>query len=219
MIEKRKKMVVFDMDNSLLQRRFIDTCADQFKFSQALNLLRSIDKNPVSLTVRIASFLHGKKKSELIDIVDQIPLVDDCVKVIAVLKQRGYRIGILSDSYQVVTDHVAKKIGADFSFSNELQFNNETATGEVLIPSLFHYSDSSVCRHQICKTNALLHACHKYNLEMKNCTVIGDSDHDVCMVQHAGQGVALGTASVQLVEVASRHISDKRFADLLNFTA
>lgn len=211
-------MVVFDMDNTLLQRRFIDTCAEQFNFSQALNLLRSIDKNQISLTVRIASFLHGKKKSELIDVVEQIPLVDDCVKVIAELKQRGYRIGILSDSYQVITDHMAKKIGADFSFANELQFSNETSTGEVLIPSLFHYSDTSLCRHQICKTNALLHACHKYNLKMKDCTVIGDSDSDVCMVRHAGQGVALGSASGELVEVASRHISDRRFADLLNFT-
>jgi HAD superfamily phosphoserine phosphatase-like hydrolase len=219
MNEKHVKMVVLDMDNIVLQSRFIDTCAEHFNFSQALKLLRTIDKNPISLTVRIASFLHGKKKTELIDIADNIPMDGECVQVISALKQKGYRVGILSDSYQVITDHIAKKTGADFSYANELQFTRDIATGEVLIPSLFHYSDSSLCRHQICKTNALLYACNKYNLQIKDCIVVGDSDNDVCMVSHAGQGVALGTASNHLVEAASRHISDRRFGELLNISA
>ncbi len=56
------KMVVFDMDNTILRGRFIDDCAERFNFKQALNLLRQIDHDPVSLTIRIASFLKRQNK-------------------------------------------------------------------------------------------------------------------------------------------------------------
>src|SRR5687768_2622914 len=106
MPKEKKKMVVFDMDNTLLKGRFIDKCAKEFNFSQALNLLRQIDKNPISLTVRVASFLRGKSKQELLSIADNIPVVDDASTVIRELKSRRYRIGIISDSYQFVTNFI-----------------------------------------------------------------------------------------------------------------
>ena len=211
----RKSMVVFDMDNTLLRGRFIDTCADRFNFSQALRLLRQIDHNPISLTVRIASFLHGKKKQELLAIADGIPLVDDTIDVIRELKLRGKRVGIISDSYQFVTDFIAEKINADFSMANKLQFDKGVATGEVLIPSFFQFSESSLCRHQVCKSNALLHACSRYKIEVKDCTVIGDSDNDVCMMRNAGVGIAFGSGSELMKEVAAKHIQNNSFSELL----
>lgn len=209
-------MVVFDMDNTLLKGRFIDTCATEYNFSQALSLLRQIDKNPISLTVRVASFLRGKSKTELLSIAESIPVVDDAISVIGELKSRGYTIGIISDSYQFVTNFIAEKIGADFSYANELQFEGEECTGEVLIPSLFHFSENSLCRHQICKTNAILQACNKYEIPLKQCTVIGDSLNDLCLIKNAGIGVAFGD-DIALKEVAAKHIHNGRFSELLNY--
>jgi glucosyl-3-phosphoglycerate synthase len=209
-------MLLFDMDDTLLKGRFIDTCAEQFNFRQALNLLRQIDRNPVSLTQRIASFLQGKTKDDLISIVKTIPLVDDIVDVTAVLKKRGYRIGIISDSYTIITQYVGDKIGADFSLANELQFENGQLTGEVLIPSCFHYSEESSCRHQVCKTNALRYASRKYDVPLSKCIVVGDSDNDICMLQHAGLGVAF-CATEALKNVASKTIDKRSFVDLLEY--
>lgn len=211
-------MVIFDMDNTLLRGRFIDACAERFNFTQALELLRQIDKNEISLTVRVASFLKGKKESELLDIADSIPVVEDCLDVIAKLRQRGYRVGIISNSYQFVTGYITEKMGADFSMANELQFEMGVSTGEVLIPSLFHYSEHSLCRHQICKTNALLYACDKYKINVNNCTVIGDSENDLCMIRNAGRGIAFGTGCDMLTRVAHKEIANNRFADLLQYT-
>jgi glucosyl-3-phosphoglycerate synthase len=210
------RMLLFDMDDTLLKGRFIDVCAEQFNFRQALNLLRQIDRNAVSLTQRIASFLQGKTKDELIDIVKTIPLVDDIIDVTAVLKKRGYKIGIISDSYQVITQYVGERIGADFSLANELQFDNGYLTGEVLIPSYFHYSEESTCRHQVCKTNALRYASHKYNVPLSQCIVVGDSDNDICMLQHAGLGVAF-CATEALKNVAAKKIDKRSFVELLDY--
>jgi glucosyl-3-phosphoglycerate synthase len=212
-----RKMIVFDMDNTLLQGRFIDACAERFNFKQALNLLRQIDNDPVSLTLRIAGFLKGKTKKELLDIVAAIPLVDDIVEVSEELKRRSYIIGIISDSYQLITQHVANRIGADFWLGNELLYEQDKLTGEVLIPSWFHYSEESTCRHQACKTNALRYICRKYNMELKDCIVVGDSENDICMVQHAGIGVAFCSTSEWLKSVAEKHIEKKKFAELLAY--
>ncbi|MGB8192545.1 MAG: HAD family hydrolase, partial [Chitinophagaceae bacterium] len=144
-----RKMVVFDMDNTLLQGRFIDSCAKKYNFRQALALLRNIDTNSISLTKRIGSFLKDKPVQELVRIADEMPLINDVSDVMKELKQRNYIVGIISDSYELITNHIAKKTGADFSISYGLANNDDLATGEVHIPSCFYFNENSSCEHPI----------------------------------------------------------------------
>ena len=132
-----RKMVVFDMDNALLQGRFIDICAKKYNFKQALDLLRNIDKNSISFTKRVASFLQGKAIQELTKIADDIPLTKDITEVAKELKERGYVIGIITDGYQVIASRVGNAIGADWCLSYELDHIGGVATGQVRIPSIF----------------------------------------------------------------------------------
>ena len=115
-----RKMVVFDMDNALIQGRFIDVCAKKYNFKQALDLLRNIDKNSISFTKRIASFLQGKTIQELTKIADDIPMTKDIEEVARELKGRGYLICIITDSYQVIANRICNRIGADWCLSYEL---------------------------------------------------------------------------------------------------
>ncbi|HSU27579.1 MAG TPA: HAD-IB family phosphatase [Chitinophagaceae bacterium] len=213
-----QKLVVFDMDNTLILDRFIDVCAEQFKFQQALSLLRHLDKNPVSLTQRIAKFLKDRRRAELIEIADSIPLVPDIVDVVLELKNRSYIIGIISDSYQLITGIIAKKINAEFTMANELLLSEERVTGELNIPLYFQYSPDSVCRHSVCKTHALKYICNVYQSRPENCVVVGDSDNDVCMLKHAGLGIAFCTTSNLVRQSAAKHIDQRSFSELLNFT-
>jgi HAD superfamily phosphoserine phosphatase-like hydrolase len=205
------------MDNTLLQQRFIEVCAEKFKFQQALSLLRQIDNDPISLTQRIAWFLRDRKRSELAEIAASIPLVPDIFEVVENLKKHSYIIGIISDSYQLVTKMVAEKINADFELANELQFMGDHVTGEVLIPSYFHYSSHSTCKHQVCKTNALRYICNAYETRFEDCIMIGDSDNDVCALEHAGMGVAFCSKSDLAKKVAKKHIEQRSFTELLDF--
>jgi glucosyl-3-phosphoglycerate synthase len=215
--EPVRKMVVFDMDNTLLQQRFIEVCAEQYNFTQALALLRQIDHDAVSLSQRIAYFLKDKKRSELLGIASTIPMVPDIFEVVEQLRSRSYKIGIISDSYSVITEMIAEQIGADFHLANELQFVGDQATGEVLIPSYFHYSSESTCKHQVCKTNALRFICNKYETRLENCIVVGDSDNDACVLKHAGISIAFCTTSDLLKSVAKKHIEKRAFRELLAY--
>lgn len=186
-----RKMVVFEMDNVLVQGKYIDTCAKRYNFEQALNLLRQIDKNKISLARRIGLFLKDKPLHELIAIADEMPVKEDIAYVTRELRQRGYIIGVISDSYEPVAQHIGKKIGAAFTLSYSLGHANEISTGEVSIPNAFYFNEKSTCEHPVCKTNALRHICSKYDVAMNNCIVIATSENAMCMKRHAGVGVEL----------------------------
>ena len=143
-------------------------------------------------------------------------IINDVKEVIAELKEKKYLIGIISNSYSLITNYIKQKIGADFSLANILEFLEGKTTGEVNLPYYFFGSQESICGHSFCKTNALQYACEKYNVLLKNCIVVGDSMDDRCVVGHAGKGVAFCTNDELLEKVATQTIKDKSFMPLLS---
>ena len=209
------KMIVFDMDDTILKGRFIDKCAKKFGFFPSLEDLRAKEKDPIILTKRIGLMLRGKTIDDLLNVVDDMEIIDDIKKVIKELKEKKYLVGIISNSYSLITNYLKQKIGADFSLANNLEFFEGKTTGEVNLPYYFFGSPESICGHSFCKTNALQYACEKYHVLLKNCIVVGDSADDRCMVGHAGKGVAFCTNDELLARVASKSITEKRFESLL----
>ena len=210
------KMVIWDMDDTILKGRFIDVCAKTFGFTAKLEDLRSKEKDPIILTKRIALLLKGRTMDELLQVAGQIAMVDDIKEVVKELKARGYITGIISHSYMLITNYLRQKIGADFSYANQLEFFDGKATGEVNLPSYFFGSPESICGHAYCKTNALQYACEKYNVPLKNCIVAGDSSDDRCIVGHAGKGIAFCSKDDLLNTIAFRNISESSFTSLLS---
>lgn len=209
------KMMVFDMDNTLLRGRFIDACAAEFGFKQELMNIRSFETDTIILTKRIATLLKGKSINQLIEIVENITLVDGTKEIVAELKSRGYIVGIISDSYDCITNHVKNKLGMDFSLSNELEFSKSVCTGEVKIPSFLFSNQKSLCKHSICKTNALLSILDKYNISIENCITIGDSMNDLCMIKEAGLGLAFCSKDELVNHHADIVIQEPSFSELL----
>ena len=209
------KMVVFDMDNTLLRGRFIDTCAKKFNFTEELAALRKTEADPAVLTKRIARLIKGLSMNDLLQVADSIPLVSDTEMVVAALKEKGNIVGIISDSYQIVTDFIKTKIGADFAIGNSLNFFEGKATGEVTIPSIFYNSLGSCCNHTLCKTNVLLQSARRYGIALHNCIALGDGENDICMVEKAGMGIAFCTENEKLIATADQVIYHPSFSTLL----
>jgi len=184
------KMAVFDMDDTILKGRFIDCCAKEFGFTAHLADLRAEETDSIILTKRIGLLLKGRTIDDLLNVAHKIPMIDDIKETIAALKTKGYITGIISNSYTLITNYLIKNIGADFSYSNQLEFFEGKCTGEVNVPSYFFASPESICGHAYCKTNAMQYAAEKYNVKFTNCIAIGDSKDDRCMVGHAGKGFA-----------------------------
>jgi HAD superfamily phosphoserine phosphatase-like hydrolase len=209
------KMILFDMDNTILEGSFVTTAADAFNFREELIKIVTEDHNPFTRTKSIARLLKNRTFNEILEVADKIKVVDDALFVIRELKKRGYICGILSDSYDVVTNHLKNKLKMDFSIANELQFSRSIATGEVHVPSLFIRNKNSKCNHDYCKSNVLNHLSENYKIDIKNIISIGDSENDICLIKQSGIGIAFCSDNKYVNMVADKVISEKSFMQIL----
>ena len=214
-----KKIAVFDMDNTILRCSFINTAAKTFNFEKELVELVTNTDNPFIRTKLIARFLKGKSIGDLLALTDSITITPGLQDLVNELKAQGYITGILSDSYDCVTNHLKNKFGFDFTISNELEFSKSIATGEVKIPSFFLADQKSQCKHDYCKLNALLKICEKYEVDLKNSLVVGDGENDICCIRKAGIGISFCSTSDLVDSVADYIIKAPDFNLLIPILA
>ncbi len=200
-----KKMLIFDMDCTILHHSFITTLATKYKFKDKLISIVTENSNPYTRTKLIAKLIKG------------LNITHDFENIIKVFKKNGYVCGIISDSYDCVTNHIVNKFDMDFSIANELEFSNSTATGEVKIPSVFIKTKESKCNHDFCKSNAMREVANRYNIDIMNIIAIGDSENDICMVKDCGIGVSFCSSNETLNLVASKIMTLRSFTSLVDF--
>jgi HAD superfamily phosphoserine phosphatase-like hydrolase len=209
------KMIVLDMDDTILTDRFINVCAAEFGFSTKLDELRFSEKDPIILTKRIGLLLKNRTMDELLHVISNMQMAENIREMVKVYKEKGYLVGIISHSYTLITNYVKQQIGADFSVAHQLEFFEGKATGEVNLPSYFFGSPESFCGHSFCKTNALQHVSEQYNVKLKNVIAVGDSKDDRCMIAHAGKGIAFCATDEMLEKIAFKSIKQRNFEPLL----
>jgi glucosyl-3-phosphoglycerate synthase len=101
--------------------------------------------------------------------------------------------------------------------ANELEFNKSIAKGEVKIPSFFLKTKNSICNHDYCKSNAVQVLIKKYGIDLSDVLAMGNGKNDICMVQHAGKGVAFCADNKTLGRVSNHEIFVPQFRALLSF--
>ena len=212
-----KKMLIFDMDYTILHKSFISTLADRFKFKDQLLSIVSENSNPYTRTKLIARLLKGLNLRDVLGTLDSIPVTEDFEKIVEVFRENGYVCGIISDSYDCVTNHMVNRYNLDFSIANELEFSNGIATGEVKVPSVFIKTRESKCNHEFCKSNAMREVAKRYNIDPMNIIAIGDSEPDICMIKESGIGIAFCSSNETLNMVANKTISERKFSSLVDF--
>ena len=210
-----EKMIIFDMDKTILKGSFIRTAAEEFNFTDELLRIQDEYQTPYTRTKSIAKLMKGRSLNEILGITDKIEIVEDAADVIGQLKKRGYICGIISDSYDVVANHIKNKLKMDFSVANELEFSRSITTGEVKVPSVFLKNDLSKCDHEFCKSNVLLQLVRQYNIDLKNTIAVGDSENDICVVRQSGIGISFCSDNDELNRVADLIIKERSFAEIL----
>lgn len=209
-----KKMAIFDMDNTILRGSFIQKAAIEWGFEESLVEIVTNNNNPFVRTKMIAQLLKNKRLDELIQVVDKILVTPNLSLIIKQLKENGYIVGIISDSYDCITNHLKNKYEFDFSIANELEFSRSIVTGEVRIPSFFINHSKSKCKHELCKLNSLEVLCEKYQIDIKNTLYIGDGENDICCIRNAGIGISFCSTNNLVDTVADFTIKEPDFAHL-----
>ncbi len=211
---KFRQMAIFDMDNTILRSSFIHTLAERFGFTNLLATISKETPNPFIRIKKIAQLTRGLSLADILKTADDIPLVGDGFEIIQVLKQKGYLCGIISESYDIVTNHIANKLGMHFSLANELVISKSKATGEVIIPSFFLPAKRTLCNHDYCKSHALEELCRCFGIDIKNTIAVGNGKNDICMVRNAGIGISFCPDNKILGKISDYNIQVPEFREL-----
>jgi phosphoserine phosphatase SerB len=184
------RLIVFDMDGTLIADRFIFRLARRFGFEAKLKKIMSASIPEHEKTRKVAALLKGISVKQAVDTFDQIPLSPGVLETVAELKKEGHVLAIVSDSYTLVTERLKEKLGFDYTVANELMVKEGKATGEVKMPLNWAGNRKECLKHSVCKLNAMLSLSEKTKIPLERTVAVGDNNADICMLKEAGLGVA-----------------------------
>jgi phosphoserine phosphatase len=214
---KLSRLAAFDMDGTLIQGRLVFALADRFGLSDKVRSIQTC--TPMAgheQTKAIAALFAGLSEKDVEYAIASMPLTMNCEDTIAILKDRGYKIGIISDSYTIAAGFVADRLHLDFVAANRLEILNGKATGNVEMP-LGWDKIGCYCKISVCKRYHLEKiACH-FCVPIENTLAVGDTKSDICMIQRAGVGIAFMPKDKEIKKASDKIIDEPDLLKVLEF--
>ena len=179
-----RKLVVFDMDSTLIQGEVINVLAehagvgDRVAKITATTMDGKIDFKE-SFTQRV-SLLKGLDASVLPEIARNLVLTEGAERVIQTLKKLGYKIGIISGGFDFFGEYLQNKLGMDYVFANVLEIKNGKITGNIRGDII-----DGPKKAELLKTIATVE-----NISLQQTIAVGDGANDLPMISIAGLGIA-----------------------------
>ena len=210
-------LAAFDMDGTLIEGRLVFALADRFNLSDKV---RSIQSNSLMAgyeqTKAIAALFAGLTTKDLESAIASIPLTKNCERTIAALKDRGYKIGIISDSYTIAAGFIADRLNLDFVMANELQIFKGKITGKVDMP-LGWDRIGCYCKISVCKRYHLEKSADQFCVPIESTLAVGDTRSDICMIRRAGVGVAFMPKDEEIKKASDKIVNEPDLLKVLNF--
>lgn len=204
---KKFKAVVFDIDGTLTR----DISWNRFTLGLGGTVERHDEiygmwkkgiltlKESNKLCIQNWSTTGKANRKDITEILKLIPLREDAVETVKYLKEKGYKICMITGSFGIYAEIVGKELGIDKWYAiselvwdeNDELIDVETVTGDKEKKVEFF--------HQFCKEN---------NLEVDECVTIGDSSNDIGLFKVTGNGIAVRSEfeAKELEEVAWKKI-------------
>jgi phosphoserine phosphatase len=179
-----RKLIVFDMDSTLIQAEVIDELARVHGIGdkvmgiteRAMNGEINFDQ---SIRERVA-LLKGLSSEKMEAIYQGIKLTDGVEDFIKTVRAEGYKTAIVSGGFRYFAERFQKRLGMDYAFANELEIENGFLTGKVKGEILNAQKKVDYIE--------LIALREKFNIQ--EVVAIGDGANDLPMLHHAGLGIA-----------------------------
>jgi phosphoserine phosphatase SerB len=204
------------MDGTLLDGRVIYIAGQKFGFRSEVEKITKSSVVPYVRSQRIAKLLRGLTVSEFTEIVRAIPLMKGATQAVKQLKDKNCKVGIISDSYTLATEIVARRLEMDFHVANRLEVKNGVFTGLLKMPLGWERIGCS-CKQSVCKRYHLIRLAKKYSVDLSNTVAVGDSSADLCMLESAGIGILFNPVEDNVLKNVNFTVRSKDLQLILNY--
>lgn len=188
-----KKLIVFDMDSTLVTGETIVEIANQLNIYEEMHKLTeqamSSDEDFSTNFKTRAKLLKGVKLSQLEQIANQLEITPGAEELIQTLKDMDWKIALISSGFSIFTDVIKEKLALDFSFGNTLEIIDDVATGNVVGSIIDGEGKWRIIEELIA------------NLGIKRDEVVtvGDGSNDRVMLRNSGLGIGLDSKEIASV--------------------
>lgn len=179
-----KKLVVMDVDSTLIQQEVIELLAAKAGVSKeviaitASAMAGEIDFEE-SLRERVA-LLRGLPVSVLEEVRGEILLTPGARTLIRTLQRLGHTVGVVSGGFIEVIEPILKDLGVNYYRANKLGVESGKLTGTLVGPVI----------DRAAKASALRDFASQVGVGMDQTIAIGDGANDLDMIAAAGLGIA-----------------------------
>jgi len=197
---RAKRLVVFDVDSTLIQGEVIEMlaaragCEDQVREVTEAAMRGELDFTE-SLERRVA-LLAGLPEEALDEVAQSLTLTPGARTTIRTLKRLGFYCGVVSGGFIRIIDRLVDDLGLDYAVANDLEIEDGKLTGRV----------KGEVIDRAGKAVALRRFAEQSGVPLAQCVAIGDGANDIDMLTAAGLGVAFN-AKPALREVADTALS------------
>jgi phosphoserine phosphatase len=187
---RAKRLVVMDVDSTLVQGEVIEMLADRAGCGAEVaavteQAMRGELDFAESLRARVR-LLAGLDASALDDVRRGLELAPGARTFVRTLKRLDYRLAVVSGGFAQVTDHLAAELGIDYTAANTLEVVDGRLTGE-LVGDVVDRAG---------KAAALERFAVAAGIPITQTVAIGDGANDLDMIARAGLGIAFNAKPV-----------------------
>lgn len=207
---RSKRLIVFDMDSTLIQTEVIDELADRVGAGEKVREITERAMNgeldfDESLIERVST-LKGLSVEEMQDILENLPFTPGVEDFIRRVKNLGYKVALISGGFTFFANALKEKLDLDYAFANELKIVDGKLTGEV--------EGTIINANQ--KELLLKMITQQEKISLEQVVAIGDGANDLPMLSAAGLGIAFHAKDVVRKE-AQQHMSHGPMTTILYF--
>ena len=209
---KHARLVVFDMDSTLITQEVIDLLAEQARDSPDLGP-RVADITHRAMMGELefeASFrermalLKGMPASIFDDLRPVLQVTPGARELIRAFKRLGVKTAVLSGGFAPLTTWLAGELGIDYAYANEVAVENGKLTGEA----------TGLIVGKERKRDLLVEIASKEKIDLSQAVAVGDGANDLLMLAKAGLGVAWN-AKPRVQMEANARLNGDSLLDLL----
>jgi phosphoserine phosphatase len=203
-----KRLVLLDMDSTLIQQEVIDLLA---KHAGKLDQVSQITERAMAgdldfsqaLSARVA-LLAGLDQSVIELVRKEITLTNGAKELIETLHKQGHKVGVVSGGFLDVIEPILKDLKIDFYRANKLEIMNGKVTGKT----------EGAIIDRVAKFSSLQEFAKIEGVELSQTVAIGDGANDLDMIEAAGLGIAFN-AKPKVAAAAATTISTSDLSTVL----